>query len=180
MCAARKSAREIATRLRFPPKHTRRQHDRKMSDLRRRIFGVGTPDSTPSASRDSSPAPARPGDQVTDYKIVPSDRLEKAASKHRGRKRRNAWVFGLGGLFGVLAAGIFASPTGSLDRLVDMAGWNDLNLDSILDVLPAGLIKDVQQLQVCTYIGESKADYSSSLLIVDEGVLNCRAMRKKP
>jgi hypothetical protein len=30
-----------------------------------------------------------------------------------------------------------------------MAGWNDLNLDSILDVLPAGLIKDVQQLQVC-------------------------------
>jgi phospholipid:diacylglycerol acyltransferase len=152
-----------------------------MSDLRRRIFGVGTPDSTPSASRDSSPAPARPGDKVTDYKIVPADRLEKTSSKHRGRKRRNAWVFGLGGLFGVLAAGIFASPTGSLDRLADMAGWNDLNLESILDVLPAGLIKDVQQLQVCTYIGEfKKADSSSSLLMVDEGVFDCRAMRKKP
>ena len=153
-----------------------------MSDLRRRIFGVGTPDSTPAASRDSSPAPSRPGDQVTDYKIVPADRLEKTSSKHRGRKRRNAWVFGLGGLFGVLAAGFFASPTGSMDRLVDMAGWNDLNLDSILDVLPAGLIKDVQQLQVCTYIGEfKKADSSSSLLLmVDEGVFDCRAMRKKP
>ena len=153
ICCARKNASEIATRL-CSFSHT--YHDREMSDLRRRIFGVGTPDSTPSVSRDSSPAPARPGDQVTDYKIVPADRLEKTSSKHRGRKRRNAWVFGLGGLFGVLAAGFFASPTGSLDRLVDMAGWNDLNLDSILDVLPAGLIKDVQQLQVCTYLGESK------------------------
>ena len=121
-----------------------------MSDLRRRIFGVGTPDSTPSSSRDNSPAPARPGDKTTDYKIVPSDQAEKISKqKQRGRKRRNAWVFGLGGLVGVLAAGIFASPTGSLDRLVDMAGWNDMNFDSILDVLPAGLIKDVQQLQVC-------------------------------
>lgn len=132
-----------------------------MSDLRRRIFGVGTPESTPSSSRDASPAPARPGDQVTDYKIVPSSQLEKVA-KHRGRKRRNVWVFAIGGLFGVLAAGIFASPTGSIDRLVDMAGWNDLNLDSILDVLPAGLIKDVQQLQVCRYPGKYKASSTTS------------------
>jgi phospholipid:diacylglycerol acyltransferase len=124
-----------------------------MSDLRRRIFGVGTPDSTPSSSRDNSPAPARPGnkttDKTTDYKIVPADQAAKISKqKHSGRKRRNAWIFGLGGLVGVLAAGIFASPTGSLDRLADMAGWNDMNFDSILDVLPAGLIKDVQQLQV--------------------------------
>lgn len=121
-----------------------------MSDLRRRIFGVGTPDSTPSSSRDNSPAPARPGDKATDYKIVSAQQLEKSKQKQHGRKRRNVWVFGLGGLFGILAAGFFASPTGSLDRLVDMAGWNDLNLDSILDVLPAGLINDVQKLQVCT------------------------------
>jgi phospholipid:diacylglycerol acyltransferase len=120
-----------------------------MSDLRRRIFGVGTPDSTPSSSRDNSPAPSRPGDKTTDYKIVSTQQLEKASKqKQHGRKRRNVWVFGLGGLVGVLAAGFFASPTGSLDRLVDMSGWSDLNLDSILDVLPAGLIKDVQQLQV--------------------------------
>lgn len=92
-----------------------------MSDLRRRIFGVGTPDSTPSSSRDASPAPARPGDNVSDYKVVPSSELEKIARRRaRGTKRRNAWIFGLGGLFGVLAAGFFASPTGSLDKLVDM------------------------------------------------------------
>jgi phospholipid:diacylglycerol acyltransferase len=126
-----------------------RTPNRGMSDLRRRIFGVGTPDSTPSSSRDNSPAPARPGDKATDYKIVPANEVEKVSKqKQRGRKRRNAWVFGIGGLFGILAAGLFATPTGSLDRLVEMAGWNDLNLDSILDVLPAGLIKDVQQLQV--------------------------------
>jgi len=120
-----------------------------MSDLRRRIFGVGTPDSTPSSSRDNSPAPARPGDKTTDYKIVPADQAAKISKqKHSGRKRRNAWIFGLGGLVGVLAAVVFASPSGSLDHLADMAGWNDMNFDSILDVLPAGLIKDVQQLQV--------------------------------
>ena len=126
---------------------------RAMADLRRRIFGVGTPDSTPSSSRDASPAPARPGDKVTDYKIVPAEQLEKKSKqKQRGRKRRNAWVFGLGGLFGVLAAGFFASDPSNLNTLVDMvdmSGWGDLNLDSILDVLPAGLVKDVQQLQVC-------------------------------
>lgn len=49
----------------------------------------------------------------------------------------------------MLAAGFFASPTGSMDKLVTMTGLSDLNLDSILDVLPAGLIKDVQQMQVC-------------------------------
>ena len=83
--------------------------NRAMSDLRRRIFGVGTPDSTPSSSRDNSPAPARPGDKVTDYKIVPAKQAEKASKqKQRGRKRRNVWIFGLGGLFGILAAGFFA------------------------------------------------------------------------
>ena len=132
-----------------------------MSSLRRRIFGAGTPDSTPSASRDASPAPKQSSSDrnskgappAEDYKVIPATQLEELTKKgHKrggsGRKRRNAWIFGLGGLFGLFVAGFFASSTGSLDRLVDMAGWSDLTLDSILDVLPAGLIKDIQKMQV--------------------------------
>ncbi|KAK5124566.1 hypothetical protein LTR85_001783 [Meristemomyces frigidus] len=120
-----------------------------MSDLRRRIFGVGTPESTPAASRDSSPAPGPRDGGAEDYKVISAKKLEQLTKKVRkpGRRRRNAWVFGLGGLFGVFVAGLFASNNGGLDGLVDMAGWSDLSLDSILDVLPTGLVRDIQNMQ---------------------------------
>lgn len=122
-----------------------------MSELRKRIFGSsGTPDSTPNTSRDASPAP--PGaENSDDYRLVSAKKLELLRDKvnnQKGRKRRNAWIFGLGGLFGVLIAGFFATPNGAMNNLVEMAGLSDLNLDSIMDVLPAGLIRDVQELQV--------------------------------
>lgn len=122
-----------------------------MSDLRRRIFGHGSPDSTPSSSRDASPAPTQREDG--EHKIIPKpalDKLKKEVKKARrnGTRRRSVWVFVLGGLFGIFLAGFFASNNGSLDKLVEMAGIGDMNLDSLLDVLPAGLIRDVQDLQV--------------------------------
>ena len=123
-----------------------------MSELRRRIFGVGdTPDSTPSISRENSPAPDKKDGEA--YKVVPSETVEKLREEVKsvrksGKKRRNVWMFALGGLFGLIMAGAFASSNGGLDSLIDMAGMKDMSLDSILDVLPAGLIKDVQELQV--------------------------------
>lgn len=125
-----------------------------MSDLRRRIFGVGdTPDSTPSISRESSPAPAAQDGKDGEYKVVPKETVEKLKQevksvRRSGKKRRNAWMFALGGLFGVILAGFFATSNGGLDNLIEMAGIKDMNLDSLLDVLPAGVIKDVQELQV--------------------------------
>lgn len=123
-----------------------------MSSLRRRIFGAGSADTSPASSRDASPAPlaGTPG-ETEDYKIVRAKELEKLNKRVRQRKsskKRNAWIFGLGGVFGVLAAGFFATPQGSIDKLMDVAGLHDMNLDSILDVLPAGLIRDVQDMQV--------------------------------
>jgi hypothetical protein len=50
----------------------------------------------------------------------------------------------LGGLFGIIVAGFFASS----NDVFDMQALKDMNLDSIMDVLPAGLIKDAQALQV--------------------------------
>lgn len=125
-----------------------------LSSLRRRIFGSsGSSDSTPAESRDSSPAPAphealkRPGA----YRVLTNekfDELKKAVKSSKGKKRRNAWVFGLGLLGGLSAAGFFASKDGALDQLVSMAGLEDMNLDSLMDVLPTGLIRDVQDIQV--------------------------------
>lgn len=125
-----------------------------MSSLRRRIFGTGGGDATPPASRDSSPAPAphealkRPGA----YRVLTTekfDELKQAAVKSgKGKKRRHAWVFVLGLLGGLFAAGFFASRDGALEQLAAMAGLEDMNLDSLIDVLPTGLIRDVQDLQV--------------------------------
>lgn len=113
-----------------------------MSELRRRIFGASrdsTPASTPELSREGSPV----GTQ--EYRVIPAKRLESLTSseKRKGSKRRNIWIFGLGGLFGVLVAAFFASS----NEFMDLASLKDMNLDSILDVLPAGLIRDAQDLQ---------------------------------
>lgn len=114
-----------------------------MSELRRRIFGTSdgsSPVATPEPSREGSPA----GNE--DYRIIPAKKLQKLtkSSKSKGGKRRNAWIFGLGGLFGIIVAGFFASS----NDMMDLASFKDMNLDSLLDVLPAGLINDARDLQV--------------------------------
>lgn len=122
-----------------------------MSGLRRRIFGTGGGDDSEPSSRDASPAPAPKEAGGEAFRVIHKDKLEtlrKDSKKHNGRKRRNAWIFGLGGLFGLFMAGFFASRDGALDNLVELAGLQDMNLDNLYDVLPNGLIKDVQNMQV--------------------------------
>lgn len=58
------------------------------------------------------------------------------------RKRRNTFIFLLGGLCGLIAAGFFATS----NELIDFPGLADLSMDQLVDVLPAGLIKDVKDL----------------------------------
>lgn len=126
-----------------------------MSELRRRIFGGGTPDSTPSASRDVSPAPKEDGaGGATAYKVVPAGQLQKLSKKCKRStttKTRTFWIFGLGLLGGLFVAGFFASNNGGLDQLVATMGMSEMSLDSLLDVLPSGLIKEVQDMQVSEY-----------------------------
>jgi hypothetical protein len=113
-----------------------------MSGLRRRIFGTSSADSpslTPEHSREGTPT-------SEEVRVVSAKKLQKLTAQHKagGTKRRNAWIFGLGGLFGIIVAGFFASS----NEVFDMQALRDMNLDSILDVLPAGLIKDAHELQV--------------------------------
>lgn len=110
-----------------------------MSSLRRRILGPSgdsTPDST-GASRDPSPAKGEP---VT---LIPESQLKKLKSKKS--KRRQGLVFGLGGLFGLVVAAFFANQ----QDVINLEGLIDLNLESLLDVIPAGIVRDAKDITVC-------------------------------
>jgi len=107
-----------------------------MSFLRRRFGGN---ESSPDLSREPTPDADRPAN----LRVVTAERLKTLKEGKHG-KRKNFWIFGLGGLFGVVAAAFFA---GSND-MIDLSGLESVNLDSILEALPAGFLKDAQQLQV--------------------------------
>lgn len=107
------------------------------SELRRRVAlkGDGTPPESPiSVTPERDDSPVRPGDKV---KIL--------HHSQKTRKRRTGAIFLLGSLFGLIAAGFFAKS----NDLIDFPEIGDLSVDSLLDVLPAGLVKDVRDLVVC-------------------------------
>lgn len=109
------------------------------SELRRRIAlkgdGDGTPPESPiSVTPERDESPIRPGDKV---KVVHHNQ--------KTRKRRTGAIFLLGSLFGLIAAGFFAKS----NDLIDFPELGDFSVDGLLDVLPAGLVKDVRDLVVC-------------------------------
>ncbi|KAF2195520.1 LACT-domain-containing protein [Zopfia rhizophila CBS 207.26] len=107
----------------------------QMAFLRHR-FGGGDSSSDPSRE----PTPDR--DRPSQLRVVSPQKLQQL-SKPRQSKRRNLWIFGLGGVFGLVVAAFFA---GSND-MIDLKALEGMNLDTILDALPAGLVKDAQQIQ---------------------------------
>jgi phospholipid:diacylglycerol acyltransferase len=110
-----------------------------MSTLRRRIAhafgGSSTPSSVPS--RDETP---EPGEEV---RLVPVSKLRTLTTRKK-TKRRNGLIFGLGGLFGVVLAAFFASQ----NDVIRFEGLMDLNLESLVDVIPAGIVRDARDITV--------------------------------
>lgn len=72
--------------------------------------------------------------------LQPTTHVHVVQHVHKTRKRRNTFIFFLGSLFGIIAAGFFASS----NDLIDLPEFSELSMDSLLDVLPAGLIKDMR------------------------------------
>lgn len=103
-----------------------------MSTLRRRIFGESSSD--PSGE----PSPIK-GEES---RLVPVSKLRKLSWK--SSKRRNGLIFGLGGLFGLVVAAFFAQQ----QEVVNLNGLLDLNLDSILDVIPIGVVNEAKDIAV--------------------------------
>ena len=103
-----------------------------MSTLRRRFLAA----SSSEPSRDPSPVKGEP---VT---LVPTTHLKQLTKK---RSRRRQWmIFGLGGLFGIVIAAFFAQR----HDVINLEGLIDVNLESLLDVIPAGIVKDAKDLTV--------------------------------
>lgn len=103
------------------------------SELRRRAVGPEPSLSTPPAPRDQSPV--KPGDKV---KIV------HQRDKSPARKRRSTFIFFLGSLFGLIAAGFLAQS----NDLIEFPELGELSMDSLLDVLPSNLVADLKDLVV--------------------------------
>ncbi|KAH8844229.1 hypothetical protein MCOR27_007167 [Pyricularia oryzae] len=104
--------------------------------LRRRpVVHEESPSPTPTPT--DTPRTASPAREEKEKKI------HVVHHKPRTRKRRNTFIFLLGSLSGIIAAG-FAKT----NDLIDFPEIGDLgmSMDSLLDVLPAGLVKDMSDL----------------------------------
>jgi phospholipid:diacylglycerol acyltransferase len=109
-----------------------------MSFLRRRFGGNDVSSSEPS--REPTPEPGRP----SNLRVVTAEKLQ-TLKKGKSGKKKNFWIFVFGGMAGVVAAAFFA---GSND-MIDFSSLEGVNLESLYEALPAGFLKDAQQMQVC-------------------------------
>ena len=116
-----------------------------MSELRRR-FGRIWNDTHPSpqSSRDVTPE-GIDRDPTQEVKLITKKKLanlEKQITKNKSNKKRSTLWFLLGGLAGLAATLYFAQQ----QDVIKLEGLLDVNLDSIMDVLPSGVLSDVKQL----------------------------------
>lgn len=59
-------------------------------------------------------------------------------------KRRNGFIFVLGGLFGIFIALFFANQ----QEVISLDSLMDLNLESLIDVIPQGIVRDAKAFSV--------------------------------
>lgn len=81
--------------------------------------------------------------------VVPTSKLQFL--KKEKSKRRNGLVFTLGGLFGIILAVFFANR----HDVISFEGLMDLNLESLVDVIPAGVVREARDITVCKQIDVS-------------------------
>jgi phospholipid:diacylglycerol acyltransferase len=108
-----------------------------MSTLRRRLGQVFSETPSTSPSRDDTP------DAGEEIRLVPVSKLKKLTTAKRS-KRKSWLIFGLGGLFGLVVAVFFANQ----QEVIKLEGLLDVNLDSLMDVIPAGIVRDARDLSV--------------------------------
>ena len=108
-----------------------------MSGVRRRFGKVFSETPSPSPSRDGTP------DVGEEVQLVPLSKLKKLTTAKKS-KRKSWLIFGLGGLFGLVVAVFFANQ----QEVIKLEGLLDVNLDSLMDVIPAGIVRDAKDLSV--------------------------------
>lgn len=119
-----------------------------MSALRRRPGNVprnSSPDLDPTTEATPTTNAENGGDSGTIVGDLTEQirHVEVPVFKKRS-KRRNGLIFGLGGLFGVFIALFFANH----NEVISFDALMDLNLDSLIDVIPAGMVRDAKEFTV--------------------------------
>lgn len=114
---------------------------------------------SPSPSREGTPGP---GDDV---QLISNKKL-KSLTAQRHSKRRTGIIFGLGGLLGLLLALALAQS----QDVIKLEGLLDVNLDSLMDVIPAGIVKDVKDLSKAEREAVNYDSFSVGLHLQSEGI----------
>lgn len=134
-----------------------------MSGLRRRIANVFRDSPSPEVSRETTPAP---GEDVQVVSTAKLDKLKSLTTSRKSRKSRSTLIFGLGGLFGILIAVFFANQ----QDVIRLEGLMDVNLDSLIDVLPASLVRDARELSKAEREAVNYDSFSVGLHLQSQGV----------
>lgn len=121
------------------------------SNLRRRIGGDSTPSDTPP--KDS------------DLQLVRVSDL-KSSQSPKYRKRRNGFIFFLGGLFGLMAAGFFANQS----DLIEFPELGDITMESLMDILPASFMQDARDLAKGERETVNYDSFSVGLNLLSQGI----------
>ena len=83
-----------------------------------------------------------------ELRVIPLSKLNKlnklSHKQDQGSKRWSGIIFGLGGVFGLILAAVFAKEHSG----ITLDGLLDINLDSLIDVIPAGIINDAKDITV--------------------------------
>ncbi|EEH43551.2 phospholipid:diacylglycerol acyltransferase [Paracoccidioides brasiliensis Pb18] len=159
-----------------------------MSSLRRRvgdIFATTRASSAPGASAaatpdnandDNSGSSSSSGSSSKNAVVVddnggkklrfgPALELQEICVRRRS-KRRNGLIFGLGGIFGIFLALFFANQ----NEVISLDALMDLNLDSLMDVMPAGMIRDASQFSQTEREAVSYDAFSVGLSLKTQGI----------
>ncbi|KAL9109676.1 MAG: hypothetical protein Q9227_005714 [Pyrenula ochraceoflavens] len=129
-----------------------------MSGIRRRLVNTFRETPSPAPSRDRTPDPS---EEVR----IPVSKLKEFTTR-KSRKRRNGLIFGLGGLFGIILAVFFANQ----QDVIKLEGLMELNLDSLLDVLPAGVVKDAKDITKAERDAVNYDSFSVGLHLQSQGI----------
>lgn len=135
-----------------------------MSELRRRIGQAFGDIPSASSSRSQTPDPDR-GEEVKLVSKRKLEKLEKLTKSKSSKKRSSIWFF-LGGLIGVIVALFFAQS----HEVIKLDGLLDVNLDSLMDVIPAGIVRDVRDLNKAERDAVNYDSFAVGLHLLSQGI----------
>ena len=130
-----------------------------MSELRRRIGSALQDSPTDSPTRGNTP---EPGEEA---KLVSKKKLDSLL-KRRPSKKRSGLIFALGGLVGLLLAGFLAQQ----NDVIKLQGLLDVNLDSLMDVLPSNVVNDAKDLSKAEREATNYDSFAVGLHLQSQGI----------